>query len=154
MRHQNMGTQREVHGRIVACRTKFTAKFSPPHCRLHHLRTVNSVNDLSGAQRQNRIRAVHATPVKAGAAHALVEEYRPAASTRSQRTASSSRRGGLTLPGIPMRSGGSKARIAVIPGDGIGAEVAPQAVKVFQTVCATANRAIEFVEFDLGADRD
>ncbi len=55
--------------------------------------------------------------------------------------------------GIPMRSGGSKARIAVIPGDGIGAEVAPQAVKVLQAVCAAANRAIEFVEFDWGADK-
>jgi len=57
------------------------------------------------------------------------------------------------LPGIPMRSGGSKARIAVIPGDGIGAEVTPQAVRVLKAVCASGNRALEFVEFDWGADK-
>jgi len=52
-----------------------------------------------------------------------------------------------------MRSGGSKARIAVIPGDGIGAEVTPQAVRVLKAVCASGNRALEFVEFDWGADK-
>ena len=57
------------------------------------------------------------------------------------------------MPGIPMRSGGSKARIAVIPGDGIGAEVTPQAVRVLKAVCASGNRALEFVEFDWGADK-
>jgi len=57
------------------------------------------------------------------------------------------------LPGIPMRSGGPKARIAVIPGDGIGTEVTPQAVKVLKAVAATANRPLEFVEFDWGADK-
>ena len=57
------------------------------------------------------------------------------------------------MPGIPMRSGGAKARIAVIPGDGIGAEVTPEAVKVLQAVCAPTNRALEFVEFDWGADK-
>ena len=57
------------------------------------------------------------------------------------------------MPGIPMRSGGPKARIAVIPGDGIGSEVTPQAVKVLKTVAATANRPLEFVEFDWGADK-
>ena len=40
-------------------------------------------------------------------------------------------------------------RIAVIPGDGIGKEVIPQAVKVMQAVGA----AVEFTSFDWGADR-
>src|SRR5213595_2766006 len=52
-----------------------------------------------------------------------------------------------------MRSGGSKARIAVIPGDGIGAEVTPQAVKVLKAVAAPCKRAMEFVEFDWSADK-
>ncbi len=40
-------------------------------------------------------------------------------------------------------------RIAVIPGDGIGKEVIPQAVKVLQA----AGAAVEFTSFDWGADR-
>ena len=52
-----------------------------------------------------------------------------------------------------MRSGGRKARIAVIPGDGIGAEVTPQAVKVLQAVCTSPDRQLEFVEFDWGAEK-
>jgi len=57
------------------------------------------------------------------------------------------------LPGIPLRNGGPAARIAVIPGDGIGAEVTPQAVKVLQAATRPASRSIEFVEFDWGADK-
>jgi 3-isopropylmalate dehydrogenase len=57
------------------------------------------------------------------------------------------------LPGIPMRSGGPKARIALIPGDGIGPEVTREAVKVLKAVCAPANRAVEYLEFDWGADK-
>jgi 3-isopropylmalate dehydrogenase len=57
------------------------------------------------------------------------------------------------LPGIPLRNGGAAARIAVIPGDGIGVEVTPQAVKVLKAVIAPAKRPIEFVEFDWGADK-
>ena len=41
----------------------------------------------------------------------------------------------------------------LIPGDGIGAEVTPQAVRVLKAVCASGNRALEFVEFDWGADK-
>src|SRR5213082_2573310 len=52
-----------------------------------------------------------------------------------------------------MRNGGAKARIAVIPGDGIGAEVTPEAVKVLKAVCAPASRTLEFVEFDWGAEK-
>ena len=57
------------------------------------------------------------------------------------------------MPGIPMRSGGPKARIAVVPGDGIGTEVTPEAVKVLKAVAGTANRPLEFVEFDWGAEK-
>jgi 3-isopropylmalate dehydrogenase len=44
---------------------------------------------------------------------------------------------------------GTKKRIAVIPGDGIGKEVIPQAVKVIQA----AGAEVAFTEFDWGADR-
>ena len=57
------------------------------------------------------------------------------------------------MPGVPLRSGGPAARIAVIPGDGIGPEVTPQAVKVLKAVAAPAKLAIEFVEFDWSADK-
>jgi len=57
------------------------------------------------------------------------------------------------LPVIPLRNGGPAARIAVIPGDGIGAEVTPQAVKVLKAVAAPCKRAMEFVEFDWSADK-
>ena len=57
------------------------------------------------------------------------------------------------MPGIPLRSGGAAARIAVIPGDGIGTEVTPQAVKVLEAVTAPTKRPLEFVEFDWSADK-
>jgi 3-isopropylmalate dehydrogenase len=53
----------------------------------------------------------------------------------------------------PLREGGSAARIAVIPGDGIGKEVTPEAVKAIRAVVRSARRQIEFVEFDWGADK-
>ena len=52
-----------------------------------------------------------------------------------------------------MRWGGESARIAVVPGDGIGKEVTPEAVKVLRAVATPAKRPIEFVEFDWGADK-
>jgi 3-isopropylmalate dehydrogenase len=52
-----------------------------------------------------------------------------------------------------MRRGGSAARIAVIPGDGIGKEVTPEALKVLRAVTRATGRSIEFVEFDWGADK-
>jgi 3-isopropylmalate dehydrogenase len=52
-----------------------------------------------------------------------------------------------------MRNGGTAARIAVIPGDGIGAEVTPEAVKALKAVTAPAKRSMELVEFDWGADK-
>src|SRR5215813_11422310 len=52
-----------------------------------------------------------------------------------------------------MRSGGPAARIAVLPGDGIGKEVTPEAVKVIKSVVATTKFAVWFVEFEWGAER-
>jgi 3-isopropylmalate dehydrogenase len=57
------------------------------------------------------------------------------------------------LAGIPLRNGGPAARIAVIPGDGIGAEVTPQAVKVLKAVAAAGKRPLEFLEFDWSAEK-
>jgi len=56
-------------------------------------------------------------------------------------------------PKLPLRSGGPAARIAVIPGDGIGKEVTPEAVKVLRAVAEAGKRPLEFVEFDWGADK-
>jgi 3-isopropylmalate dehydrogenase len=57
------------------------------------------------------------------------------------------------MANIPLRSGGPQARIAVIPGDGIGKEVTPVAVSVIKTAAAKRHRPIEFVDFDWGADK-
>ncbi len=43
----------------------------------------------------------------------------------------------------------SKKRIAVLPGDGIGKEVIPQAIRVIEA----SGAAVEFTSFDWGADR-
>jgi 3-isopropylmalate dehydrogenase len=48
---------------------------------------------------------------------------------------------------------GAKKRIAVIPGDGIGKEVIPEAVKVLQAAAAHGSREVSLTEFDWGADR-
>jgi 3-isopropylmalate dehydrogenase len=53
----------------------------------------------------------------------------------------------------PLREGGPAARIAVIPGDGIGKEVTPEAIKVIRAAVQSARRQIEFVQFDWGADK-
>lgn len=52
-----------------------------------------------------------------------------------------------------MRNGGPAARIAVLPGDGVGKEVTPESVKVIRAATMSARRPIEFVEFDWGADK-
>ncbi|HTS10650.1 MAG TPA: 3-isopropylmalate dehydrogenase [Candidatus Limnocylindrales bacterium] len=44
-------------------------------------------------------------------------------------------------------------RIAVIPGDGIGKEVIPEAVKVLRAAAAAGGREVELTDFDWGADR-
>jgi 3-isopropylmalate dehydrogenase len=51
-------------------------------------------------------------------------------------------------------NGHAKAkRIAVIPGDGIGKEVIPEAVKVLQAAAKTGSREVKLTQFDWGADR-
>ncbi len=57
------------------------------------------------------------------------------------------------MSNIPLRKGGPHARIAVIPGDGIGREVTPVAVQVIKAAVAKRRRPLEFVEFDWGADK-
>jgi len=57
------------------------------------------------------------------------------------------------MPPTPLRHGGPNARIAVIPGDGIGKEVTPVAVQAIQAAAAKRHRPLEFVEFDWGADK-
>jgi 3-isopropylmalate dehydrogenase len=52
-----------------------------------------------------------------------------------------------------LRDGGTVARIAVIPGDGIGREVTPEAIKVLRSVATANNRRIDFEEFDWSADK-
>jgi 3-isopropylmalate dehydrogenase len=44
-------------------------------------------------------------------------------------------------------------RIAIVPGDGIGKEVIPEAVKVLKAAARAGGRAIELTDFDWGADR-
>ncbi len=44
-------------------------------------------------------------------------------------------------------------RIAVIPGDGIGKEVIPEAVKVMKAAASAEGHDLSIVEFDWGADR-
>src|SRR5271156_1457185 len=46
-----------------------------------------------------------------------------------------------------------KKHIAIIPGDGIGKEVIPEAVKVRNAVAAAGGRAVPLTEFDGGAER-
>jgi 3-isopropylmalate dehydrogenase len=53
----------------------------------------------------------------------------------------------------PAASSATRKRIAVIPGDGVGKEVIPEAVKVLKAVAASVGREIALTEFDWGADR-
>src|SRR5580704_6846149 len=53
-------------------------------------------------------------------------------------------------PAAPAAS--ATKRIAVIPGDGIGKEVIPEAVKVLRAVTASGKK-LALTEFDWGADR-
>ena len=46
-----------------------------------------------------------------------------------------------------------RKRIAIIPGDGIGKEVIPEAVKVLKAAAAAGRREVALTEFDWGADR-
>lgn len=51
--------------------------------------------------------------------------------------------------GAPRSSG----RVAVIPGDGIGKDVIPEAVQVMKAAAAAGGRKLSIQEFDWGADR-
>lgn len=46
-----------------------------------------------------------------------------------------------------------KKRIAVIPGDGIGLDVTPEALKVLRAIAETGGHEFIFTEFDWGAER-
>ncbi len=50
-------------------------------------------------------------------------------------------------------SAADKKRVAIIPGDGIGKEVIPAAVKVLKSAAAIGGREVVIAEFDWGADR-
>jgi 3-isopropylmalate dehydrogenase len=63
-------------------------------------------------------------------------------------------------PHVSLRDGmnattasSARKRIAVIPGDGIGKEVIPEAVKVLKAAAASGGREVALTEFDWGADR-
>jgi 3-isopropylmalate dehydrogenase len=57
----------------------------------------------------------------------------------------------LTTPTTPDAA--TKKRIAIIPGDGIGKEVIPEAVKVLQAAATAGKRELALADFDWGADR-
>jgi 3-isopropylmalate dehydrogenase len=73
--------------------------------------------------------------------------------------------GGIFVAVKPLREGGPAARIAVIPGDGIGKEVTPESIKAIRAVTSARRQTlpqgvqaqtlkpVEFVEFDWGADK-
>ncbi|MGH9746349.1 MAG: 3-isopropylmalate dehydrogenase [Candidatus Acidiferrales bacterium] len=52
-----------------------------------------------------------------------------------------------------MHTTSTNKRIAVIPGDGIGKEVIPEAIKVLKAVAAAGGREVALTEFDWGAER-
>jgi len=54
---------------------------------------------------------------------------------------------------LPAKRGGPAFRIAVIPGDGIGREVIPEACKVLRVAAQAGNRKIELIELDWGAEK-
>jgi 3-isopropylmalate dehydrogenase len=54
---------------------------------------------------------------------------------------------------MPEKPSSPAKRIAVIPGDGIGKEVIPEAVKVMKAAASAEGHDLSIVEFDWGADR-
>jgi 3-isopropylmalate dehydrogenase len=53
-----------------------------------------------------------------------------------------------------MRESSAKAkRVAIIPGDGIGKEVVPEAVRVLKAAASVGGRELALAEFDWGAER-
>ena len=57
------------------------------------------------------------------------------------------------MSNIALRRGGAAARVAVIPGDGVGQEVTAAAVKVLRAATTGSGRPIDFVDFDWGAQK-
>ena len=55
-------------------------------------------------------------------------------------------------PAVREAAGGA-ARVAVIPGDGIGVDVTREAVLCFRAAADLHGAAVDFVEWDLGAER-
>jgi 3-isopropylmalate dehydrogenase len=54
---------------------------------------------------------------------------------------------------MPEKLNSQAKRIAVIPGDGIGKEVIPEAVKVMKAAASAEGHELSIVDFDWGADR-
>jgi 3-isopropylmalate dehydrogenase len=54
---------------------------------------------------------------------------------------------------MPEKSTSQAKRVAVIPGDGVGKEVVPEAIKVMKAAAFAEGHDLSIVEFDWGADR-
>ncbi len=83
------------------------------------------------------------------------KQQRPGASAPSEAAAEPEIIGSLAevRPKLSTNGHGKAKRIAVIPGDGIGKEVIPEAVKVLKAAAAAGSREVKLMEFDWGADR-
>src|ERR1700678_2388150 len=83
------------------------------------------------------------------------KQQRPGGSAASEAAAEPEIVGSLAevRPKLSTNGHGKAKRIAVIPGDGIGKEVIPEAVKVLKAAAAAGSREVKLVEFDWGADR-
>ncbi len=51
------------------------------------------------------------------------------------------------------RTKGSNQKIAIIPGDGIGIDVTPEAIKVLEALNRNCSLGLELVQFDFGAEK-
>ncbi len=51
---------------------------------------------------------------------------------------------------IPNKTAKRVAKIAVLPGDGIGQEVVPQALRVLDAICKTSDLKVELIEASIG----
>src|ERR1700678_2898790 len=83
------------------------------------------------------------------------KQQRPGGSAASEAAAEPEVVGSLAevRPKLSTNGHGKAKRIAVIPGDGIGKEVIPEAVRGLKAAAAAGWREGKRVEFDWGADR-
>src|SRR6202522_3679158 len=83
------------------------------------------------------------------------KQQRPGGSAASEAAAEPEVVGSLAevRPKLSTNGHGKAKRIAVIPGDGIGKEVIPEAVKVLKAAAQAGSREVKLTEFDWGADR-